>query len=351
MDLEVFMKMKILPKLCFIFLISMAAVYAQTSKNVSKVGTTAATFLEIGVGATANGMGGAFVSMANDATSLYWNVAGAARLTQYEVDVVHTEWLAQTSLDYAALVLPLDEFGTIGFSFTSLSMPDMKVRTVDQPEGTGEYFSAGDIAVGVSYARNFTDRFSVGLTAKFIQESIWHMSSSAFAVDAGTEFRTDLFGGMVIGASISNFGSSMKLSGIDTRTYSSVDPAQLGTNDQIPYSIDLDSWSLPLLFRIGVSTNAVKTDNYRWTVAVDALHPNDNYESVNVGSEFAFKEFLFLRAGYQSLFLPDGEGGLSFGVGLNSKMLFSSDVVKFDYAYRDFGRLKSVNVFSVGIKF
>ena len=98
-------------------------------------------------------------------------------------------------------------------------MPDDKVRTVDQPEGTGEYFSAGDLAFGISYARKLTDRFSIGFTAKYIQESIWHMSSSAFAIDAGTIFRTDLFGGMVIGASISNFGTSMKLSGIDTRTY------------------------------------------------------------------------------------------------------------------------------------
>ena len=344
------MKIKFLQQISLMILVSTSLIFSQ-SKNLSKVGTTAATFLEIGVGATATGMGGAYVSMANDATSLYWNVAGAARLSQYEVDVVHTNWLAQTNLDYAALVLPLEEFGTLGFSFTSLSMPDEKVRTVDQPEGTGEYFSAGDIAVGISYARSLTDRFSVGFTAQYIEESIWHMSSSAFAIDAGTEFRTDLFGGMVIGASISNFGSSMKLQGIDTRTYSSVDPSQLGTNDQIPYSIDLDSWNLPLLFRIGVSTNAIKTDDFRWTVAMDALHPNDNYESMNVGTEFSYKEFLFLRAGYQSLFLVDGEGGLSFGIGLNSKMLFSSDIVRFDYAYRDFGRLNNVNIFSVSIKF
>lgn len=344
------MKIKFLQKFFLIFFLPISIIFAQ-SKNVSKVGTTAATFLEIGIGAAANGMGGAYVSMANDATALYWNVAGIAKLEQDEVDVVHTEWIAQTNLDYAALVLPLEEFGTLGFSFTSLSMPDMKVRTVEQPEGTGEYFSAGDIAVGVSYARSFTDRFSVGFTAKFIQESIWHMTSSAFAVDAGTEFRTDLFGGMVIGASISNFGSAMKLSGIDTRTFSSVAPQQLGTNNQIPYSIDLGTWNLPLLFRIGVSTNAINTNNYRLTIAVDALHPNDNYESMNVGTQFSYKDFLFLRAGYQSLFLVDGEGGLSFGVGLNSKMLFSSDIVKFDYAYRNFGRLKGVNIFSVGIKF
>ena len=350
------------------FVLIPVIVEAQTSKNVSKVGTTAATFLEIGVGATANGMGAAFVSRAIDATTLYWNPAGMAKLDQNEVEVVHTNWIASTNLDWAGLVLPLGEIGNLGFSFTSLNMPDEKVRTVEMPEGTGEYFSAGDIAIGVSYARSITDRFSIGFTGKYIQETIWHMSSSAFAFDIGTLFRTDLFGGMVIGASISNFGTAMKLSGIDTRTFARVDPTKLGSNDQIPYSIDLDSWGLPLLFRIGVSTNAIKTDNYRWTVALDALHPNDNYETLNIGTEFAFKEFLFLRAGFQSLYFVDpntgttdrsfiqqpmytGEGGLSLGIGINSKMLFSSNVVKFDYAYRNFGILDGVHYFSVGITF
>ena len=327
-------------------------IFGQT--DVSKVGTVAATFLEIGAGAAANGMGAAFVSRASDASALYWNVSGAADLNQNELIAIHTNWIADINFDYAALVLPLGNVGNIGFSFTSLSMPNDIVRTVQQPEGTGQYFSAGDIALGVSYARKLTDRFSVGFTAKYIQESIWDELSSAFAIDIGTIFRTDLFGGMVIGASISNFGTSMKLSGIDTRAYESVAPAQLGTTNQVPYVIDLDSWNLPLLFRIGVSTDAVKNNTYRWTIAVDALHPNDDYESLNLGTELAFKESFFIRAGYQSLYLVDNaeaEGGLTFGIGLSSKVLFSTDLVTFDYAYRDFGRLNGANFFSVDIKF
>ena len=320
------------------------------SKNVSKAGTTAGTFLEIGIGPS-SGMGGAFVSIANDATALYWNSAGIANLTQNEVSINHINWLASTNLDFAALIIPLGELGNIGFSFTSLSMGDEKVRTVELPEGTGEYFSASDIAVGVSYARNLTERFSIGFTAKYIQETIWHMSSNAFAVDVGTLFKTDLIGGLTIGASLSNFGTKMQLSGSDTRTYESVDPTKLGSNDRIPYVIDLDSWDLPLLFRIGVSTNAINVDDYRLTLAIDALHPNDNYESVNTGAEFTFKDFISIRGGYQSLFLTDNEGGLTFGIGINSKFLFSNNLFRFDYSYRDFGRLNAVHSFSVGIKF
>jgi hypothetical protein len=196
------------------------------------------------------------------------------------------------------------------------------------------------------------DRFSIGFTAKYIQETIWHEAAGAFAVDVGTIFRTDLFGGLTIGASLSNFGSAMQLSGRDTRQFSRVDPTKLGSNDQIPSDVEMDSWDLPLLFQFGISTTPLKSDTYRWTVAVDALHPSDNYESVNVGTEIAFQDYLFLRGGYQSLFLSGAEGGLSLGIGLASTMFFTSNtLIKFDYAYRDMGRLEAVHVFSLAVRF
>jgi hypothetical protein len=321
-------------------------------QGVSKTGTVAATFLEIPVGASAVAMGSAFVSLANDATSLYWNPAGSAWLVQSEVLAVHTTWIADTRFDYAAFVLPLEDFGTVGVNFTSLNMDDMKVTTVERPEGTGELFSAGDLAVGVSYAHKLTDRFTIGFNAKFIQQTIWHESASAFAIDVGTIFRTDLIGGLTIGASLTNFGTPMKMSGRDARQFGMIDPTKPGTNSQIPQDIEMDSWDLPLLFQIGVSTTPFKTDNYRLTVAADALHPNDNYESVNLGGEFAFQDVLFLRGGYNAVGLPDREGGLSLGFGLSSSsFLSSSTTVKFDYAFRDMGRLSNINVFSLSVRF
>ncbi len=321
------------------------------SQNVSKTGTTAAAFLEIGVGAAANGMGGAFVARANDASALYWNVAGIASRSQNEVILSHTEWIADTRFDYAGLILALGDFGNLGFSFTSLSMGDMKVRTIEQPEGTGEYFSAGDIAVGVSYARYLTDRFSVGITGKFIQQSIWHMNAIGFAFDAGTLFKTDLLGGMTIGAVLSNFGTPMTLQGRDSRYFIRIDETKQGSNENIPVNIDMDSWDLPLYFQLGVTSPVVNTDNYKLVVSADALVPNNDYQSLNVGAEFTFMDVLSLRGGYNSLFLQDSEGGLTLGIGVNSQMLLSLATVNFDYAFRDFGRLNNVHNFSIGIKF
>ena len=320
-------------------------------RNVSKSGTSAATFLEIGVGARATAMGGASVSLANDATALYWNVAGIAKADRNEVVALHTSWLAGTSFDFVGLVLPIGELGKFGVSVTALNMDELQVRTVEKPEGTGEFFDANDLAIGVSFGKQLIDRFAIGFTAKYIQQQIWHESASAFAIDFGTTFRTDLFGGMTIGAAITNFGTKMRLQGRDLRQFHRIDENKLGSNERIPQSLDLDSWQLPLNFQFGVSTEIVRHENYRWLIAVDALHPSDNYESVNLGSEISLRDFVFLRGGYQSLFLKEAEGGLSLGAGLKTKMLFSRATAKIDYAYQDRGRLEAVHVFAIGIEF
>ncbi|MCH9008163.1 PorV/PorQ family protein, partial [candidate division KSB1 bacterium] len=169
------------------FFLSTSMVLGQSIiTDVSKSGTSAATFLEIPIGAPAVGMGSAFVSLASDATALYWNVAGTAELEHNEVVALHSSWLAGTSLDFVGLVFSLGNFGNVGISLTSLSMDDMVVRTVEQPAGTGEFFNASDIAAGLSYSRKLTDRFSIGVTAKYIRQEIWHESASAFAIDVGT---------------------------------------------------------------------------------------------------------------------------------------------------------------------
>ncbi len=320
------------------------------AQAVSKVGTTAGEFLQIGVGARATALGGAFVAAADDASALYWNPAGLSHLTQGEIIATHSEWLADVNFDYLGVSLPLGAIGTVGVSVTMLNVPEMLVRTEDRQEGTGETFDAADLAVGLSIGRAVTDRFSVGLTAKFIQQRIWHSSATGFAVDLGTQFRTDFFGGLTIGATLYNFGTDMRMDGRDLRTFVDPDPRQLGNNDRVPVNYELDRWSLPLNFQIGVSTRAVNSRMHRLTVSLDALHPSSNYESVNAGMEYAFQERFFLRGGYQALFLDDAEGGVSGGVGVHQRMFYGGDLM-LHYAYRTAGRLDGVHVIELGISF
>lgn len=315
----------------------------------SKTGLTAATFLSIEVGPRAKGMGGAFVGLADDVSALYWNPAGIATLEKNGLLFSHTEWLADVNFDFAGVTLKVGNFGTLGAFLTSVSIPEMKVRTVFEPEGTGEFFDAQDIAIGVSYARYLTDRFVIGANFKFIRERIFNSTASTAAVDFGTLFRTNL-NNMVIGFSISNFGGDMKLSGIDTQVEVDISPDEFGNNDRIFANLQTESFQLPLTFRVGVAMDLFKTENNRAVVAMDAIVPSDNDQYMNIGGEYTFGNFLALRAGYRSLFLEDSEEGLTLGAGINYT-LFGETSLHFDYSYGDFGLLNNVQEFSISIYF
>ncbi len=341
--------MRFWPLLVLLLIANSTTTYGQLTRDVSNVGTTAAPFLEIGVGARAIGMGGAFVATANDASTLYWNPAGLINLKRPEIIFVHTRWLADINYDFAGVVIPVGKFGTLGASLTSLSMDEMMVRTELQPEGTGEYFEVGDLALAVSYAFRLTDRFSIGFNAKYIYQKIWKETANGFAVDVGTLFVTGLKG-LRIGASLTNFGTDMKMSGDNLLVYHDIDPYKMGNNDRIFAELRTDKWPLPLLFQFGLAMELFQNRLHRLTVATDAMHPIDNAESMNLGFEYGFREQFFLRGGYRNLFLKDGEEGFTLGAGFLIRFLGNFQI-KLDYAYADFGRLQNTQRFSVNLVF
>jgi hypothetical protein len=333
-----------------LLLITAVSITAQSFvSNVSKRGTTAASFLSISQGARAAAMGSAFVAVADDPSALFWNPAGIAKIPGGSVVFDHTNWIADIKYNYLAASYNIGDYGSLGVSFLSSAIEDMAVRTIDSPEGTGEMFGVTDAMFSVAYAINLTDNFAIGFNPKFIMQKIWRTSATAFAIDMGVLYRTP-FDGIILAMSISNFGTKMKLDGNSTLVLYDPDESSSGNNGQIPAYLQTDEWSLPLNFRVGLSYQPIKTNMHEITVAVDAMHPSDDYESVNVGAEYGFSDVFFLRGGYKSLFLKDTEESFTVGAGIKQRF-YGNVAIKIDYSYGDFGRLKDVQKFSVGINF
>ncbi len=330
----------------FMFIININAQYVE---NISKRGTSVAPFLKVSQGARATGMGGAFVGIADDASSIFWNVAGIAKTGKNSFIFDHTEWIAGLKYNYLAGSLDLGNYGALGLSLVASNYGEMKVTTIAEPEGTGEVFSVKDYAFSLAWAINLTKDFAIGFNPKIVYESIWQTSGYALGIDMGILYNTP-FKGFTLGMSITNFSSKMRLQGTSDIVLYDPDPTTTGNNGRIPAELYTDSWSLPLVFTMGLSYKAFDNDMHKLTIDIDAHHPSDNYESVSVGGEYIFKDVLSLRAGYKSLFLKDAEETFAIGAGLKQQIL-GNIAFHIDYAYQEFGRLTNIQKLSIGVDF
>ncbi len=313
----------------------------------SKTGTTIGQFLLIEPSARISAMGNAGVALYDGIQSIYYNPAAAGQLTQYELQVTHSEWLADINYDYFAIGIPIPSIGNFFFAVTSLSSGDIDVRTVDQPLGTGERFTVEDLALGVGYGRQFTPRFGAGIQVNYVQETIWHSSLRTWTLGAGTAYRFP--NGLQVGSSLSHFGTRAGYGGRDLRVQYDANTDVFGDNSALPAEQFADDFGVPILFRVGVTMPRQLSENSALLVSVDAFHPNDNKESVSFGTEWTWNRSLALRAGYQDLFLEDSEVGLTLGVGVGGRIDLS--VFDFDYVWADHGRLDATHRFTFALGF
>jgi len=329
--------------LAFLLVLAAAHLCAQ-----SKTGTTIGQFLLIEPSARIAGMGNAGATMYGEIQAAYYNPAAIGLFSSTGVQFSYVPWIAGINYDFACAAFTLGSFGNLYAGVTSLNSGEIDVRTVAQEHGTGERYTVSDVAIGIGYGRQISERFSVGIQAFYLQETIWHSSLNAFALSVGTLYRISA-NGFHIGASISNFGTRGRYDGRDLRIKYDQNLEAYGDNGVLPAELLTGEFPLPVLFRVGVGLPVELGEQNRLNFAVDALHRSDNTESMNLGMEWEFLHTLMLRGGYQDLFQKDSETGLTLGVGV----LFATDALKltFDYAWVDHGRLEKVNMLTLGASF
>jgi hypothetical protein len=315
------------------------------------VGTSAASFLGIPIGPRAQALGGAYLAMSKDVTSAYWNPGAISRIGRTQALISHTEWFLGTNLNWVGVNVQIDDANSIAISLTQLDYGREEITTIYEQEGAGRYWDAVDLSAAVTYSRKLTSRFSMGGTLKLINSQIFNESASAFAVDLGVLYDTELEG-LSLGMSISNYGSKMRMDGKDLFEQIDIDPENSGHNERLVATLKTDEWALPIFFRIGIAMDVLNVEENRLTLAADALHPTDNVESMNLGIEYSYNEMISLRGGYRSLFQEDVEGGLSLGGGIQYDIPNFANV-NIEYAWSDYGVIDpdGIQTFALTISF
>ncbi len=305
------------------------AVFAARGFAFEKVGTTSFQFLKIMTDARSTGMGEAYVSVVNTSEAVFWNPAALVRVSRLDASVSRLNWLlniSHTSFSAAYSIFGLGTFGIHGLFTDVGEIPVTRVEALGfrgstyNPGLTGETISPSSMSMGLSFARQLTDKFAFGLTGKFVQEDLVVKKASRFVFDGGLMFDTG-FRSLSVAAVVRHFGSQIKF-----------------------YD---KNYPLPQTFTIGVSgfiigPNALllRTDQHTFLVSYDLSHPRDYNQQHHIGAEYSFHDFVFIRSGYK---INYDEEGMTFGFGLKKSRL------RIDYSYNTFGEyFDAVHRFTIG---
>ncbi len=254
-------------------------------------GDSGALFLRIGMGARASGMGEAFIGVAKDASSLYWNPGAMAAVLGTNALLVHNEYMQSLRLEQLALTHEF-EYGTLGLGFTGLYMDEME-RREDVPTAVPlGMFSAYDVAVAVGFSRYIVPNLSAGIALKPVYQKIDEESAHGLAVDLGI-YHISRISGVKFAAVIANVGAPMKFIS--------------------------ESYALPRMLKVGGSyERRVPSARGDILFVLDIVFPNDGDVRQHAGVEYGYDDLLFLRAGYKAGY---DSHGASFGMGVRYRKL------------------------------
>lgn len=299
--------------------------------ETDRLAQTGMKFLSVSISPRAAAMGDAITAEERRSSAIFYNPAGAARMDQtVHVSLAQVDWIADHEYNAGAIAFRpgAGQYGVVGLSLRSVDYGEF-LGTIRAENEKGyrdtDTYSPSGTAVGVSYSRVLTDRFSVGGNVKWVRENLGEhtmdadeqgnltteeIGTSAYAVDFGVIYQTG-YRGLNFAVNLRNFAQ-----------------------EQVYHQEDFE---LPLAFQIGLSMNmtdlvGLNTDYHALRLGLGAERPRDYYEQVKLGGEYVFQNFLALRAGYT---YPTDEQSLSLGGGINYEI--ADVMVGADYAYTAFG--------------
>ena len=327
-----------------LFPILVAALLLQTpmlADGISKIAQSGMKWLSIPIGARASAMGNAYTAMANDASAVFWNPAGLAKAEGGHLFLNHNQWIADIDVNAMSASWNVKSYGVFGVHFASVDWGTLHgTRRANNAQGYVDIdedgnsldFSPDHFLVGVTYARQISERFSIGGNARFLSEDLG--STLIGSMDAGDNFAasTDLLA--------FDFGTIYSTGYKDLRIAMSFQ----NFSKEVVYREEY--YSLPLTFRIGMAMGLMdffggQESIHDLTMSVEAIHPRDFGERVHMGLEYGLNEMFFLRGGYKTNY--DQE---DFTVGGGFQYQYGAQILSLDYSYVTFENFDGVHMFS-----
>ena len=345
---------KIIIYLVVLLVVSPQVLLSQQTGEVNKVGTTAANFLKLEVGARAAALAGAFTAVADDASAIKWNPAGMAYVNQFTLSYNNIDLYAGIKHQFFSAIFPVGN-NVLGVSVNMVDIGKILKTTITDPDGdTGLYFDSSNMAVAVSYARPLTDRVTIGVSARWIHEQIWQEHAYGYCADVGVLYKPGV-SGMRLGMSITNFGPDMSMDFGPLQTFQK-NPAEnmegVGNRD-IWAQWRMEAYPMPVSFQLGGIIDLVGSQSFlfkneanRASLMIEVNDSFDNQMRSKYGIEYEWKQILAIRGGYKANY---DVATFTFGGGFQIPVRNMS--LRFDYAYADYGDLGNVNVTTLTLGF
>jgi len=267
----------------------------------------AGEFLTHGVGARALGMGSAFVAVADDVTSGYWNPAGVADAEARSVHLMHSETFGDVvNYDTGAYVHPLSADAALAVTFIRLAVDDIPFTggfdvsdegVVQYNEDDIIWESDSEMAALISYARRSSERLRLGGNLKLIRKSIGNYSCYGLGFDLGAKY--DVTGKATLGINLQDATTTFLV--WDTKERERIMPTvKVGV-----------AYSTPVTSMDGVVTAAADADvRFENRLLADEYHIGSISADTHYGLEFVYRDMVGVRAGLAL-------GQLTAGAGLN----------------------------------
>jgi len=299
------------------FLCVLMVLVSSVTESGNRSGTVTAQFLKLPINARATAMGNATVALAQGALSIAYNPAGMLSVNEVSFGATYNSWFADITHSFFGVAANFQEWGTVGVGVTLLTTDDISVTTHAFPEGTGELFKASDYAFSLSYARQISEDFSLGLSVKYIKSFLYNdeIKASSIAFDIGSLYDIPILRTR-LGISINHLGEDL--------TY---------INEQ---------YSLPTVLRFGTRTTIYEEENHVLYAAFQVGRPNDSDEQYNLGAEYIFQQVISLRGGYRFNYDTETWSG---GLGWNLRNM--GVLGELDYSYTYYKFLPGTHMFSL----